>query len=147
MSAFELIKHLLFISYLGWQYVNMSSSLISSRDWARLTSMNFLKPHCLIFFVSEDPDRVWWILSCTKSSLFWSKISVRIFFSSLTAESSNMMELLTGTVPVNKLLLARTVLVNKLLLAGTVLVNKFLLAGTPKKFKCQKNSPPPQSTT
>ena len=33
------------------------------------------------------------------------------------------MELLTGTVPVNKLLLA-----------GTVPVNKFLLAGTPKNL-------------
>ena len=45
------------------------------------------------------------------------------------------MELLTGTVPVNKLLLA-----------GTVQVNKFLLAGTPKKYKLQKISPSPQST-
>ena len=39
-------------------------------------------------------------------------------------------ELLTGTVLVNKVLLARTVPVNKLLLVGTVLVNKLLLAGT-----------------
>ena len=43
--------------------------------------------------------------------------------------------LLAGTDPVNKLLLAGTVPVNNLLLAGTVQVNKFLLAGTPKKFK------------
>ena len=37
------------------------------------------------------------------------------------------MELLTGTVPVNKLLLA-----------GTVPVNKFLLAGTPKSISFKK---------
>ena len=37
------------------------------------------------------------------------------------------MELLTGTVPANKLLLAGTLLANKLLMAVTVLVNKLLL--------------------
>ena len=38
---------------------------------------------------------------------------------------------MTGTVPVDKLLLA-----------GTVLNNKFFLAGTPKNLKFQKNFPP-----
>ena len=56
------------------------------------------------------------------------------------------MELLTGTVPVNKLILAGTVPVNNLLLAEIVPVNKFLLAGTHKKYKFQQISPPPQST-
>ena len=55
------------------------------------------------------------------------------------------MELLTGTVPINRLLLAGTILVNKLLLAGTVPANKLLLARTPKNLSFEKY-PPPQST-
>ena len=48
------------------------------------------------------------------------------------------LELLTGIVPVNNLLLAETVPVNKLLLARSVPVNKFLLSRTPKSISFNK---------
>ena len=99
--------------------------------------LNFLRQH-----LNQYWDKIW-----SNILIFWGTI-LGYYLENITKkfwQSSNIvlvenlnivwMELLTGTVPVNKLLLARTVPVNKLLLAGTT-----------KKYNFQKNSPPSQST-